>query len=372
MSDETIENERNLSAEETVEMEKTESAAAVSAEAPKKAKKKGKFGTAFSDLIHNFGKGGWVLFVTMILTFLVMVGTCLAVFFYSVHGEEKVMVPNVLGKNLVNALFDMQVKELYPKISLRFSDLPGDEGTILEQQPAGGSIVKAYQTVDLVVSRGVEIESMEDYVGKNIDEVQTRLKTLFSDDTTVEFAPVIYQKDSSSSAGTILAQYPEPGTYLSHVRVYFIVSTSNTSVTTIVPNIQGMSIQQVLAEMEKYPVVFNFSAVQSDSKDIQPTISSQEKAGASVDEFTTVNAQITLPAPDPESMTEYGLFKYTLPEYPFPVNVRLESSDSEGAVTKLVDFLHPGKEITIPYMVKKNSVLTLSVNGETITSQIIQ
>ena len=77
MSDETIENERNLSAEETVEMEKTESAAAVSAEAPKKAKKKGKFGTAFSDLIHNFGKGGWVLFVTMILTFLVMVGTCI-------------------------------------------------------------------------------------------------------------------------------------------------------------------------------------------------------------------------------------------------------------------------------------------------------
>ncbi len=361
MSDETIENEKNNFSEETVE----------SVDSAKKTKKKRQFGTAFSDLLKNFGKGGWVLFLTMLLTFLVMIAVCLGVFFYSVHGEEKVMVPNVMGKTLTNALFDMQVKELYPKISLRYSELPGDEGTILEQNPAPGSIVKAYRTINLVVSRGVEMDAMENFVGGNIDDVQTRLKTLFSDDPSIEFAPVIYQKDSSP-AGTILAQYPEPGTYLSHLKIYFIVSANNTNVSTIVPNIQGMSVQQVLAEMEKYPVLFDFTSVTSDSIETPATVTSQERAGDSVDEFTRVKAQFTLPAPDPEGATSYGLFTYTLPEYPYPVSVRLESSDIEGNVTKIVDFLHPGKDLTIPYMVKKNSVITLSVNGETLTSQIVQ
>lgn len=47
----------------------------------------------------------------------------------------------------------MQVKELYPKIQLRYSDVPGDKGMILEQNPVAGTIVKASRRIDLVVSR---------------------------------------------------------------------------------------------------------------------------------------------------------------------------------------------------------------------------
>ncbi|MBQ2529492.1 MAG: PASTA domain-containing protein [Treponema sp.] len=382
MSDETIETEKNegtfdseVRNESTLEnetiVEETSAAETSVAEKAVKPKKKGGFGTAFSDLIQNFGKGGWVLFVTMLLSFLIMVAVCLVVFFYSVHGEEKVMVPNVVGKSLTNALFDMQVKELYPKIALRYSDLPGDEGTILEQQPAGGSIVKAYRTIDLVVSRGVELETMPDYVGKGIDDVQLQLKTQFSDDPTIEFAPVIYQKNSAA-VGTILAQYPEPGTYLSHLKVFFIVSSGNDDIKTIVPDLKNMSVQQVLAQMEKYPILFDFTAVKSDSSETPATVTSQEKVGESVSEFSRVKVQITLPADNPDELTAYGVFTHTLPEYPFPVNVRLECSDSDGSITKIADLLHPGKELTIPYMVKKGSVLTLAVNGETVTSQVIQ
>lgn len=364
MSDETIENEKK-------DVAAVDSEVSVSETTEVKVKKSRKFGTSFSGLIENYGNGGWLLFATMILTLLIMVGTCLAVFFYSVHGEEKVMVPNVTGKTLTNALFDMQVKELYPKISLRYSDLPGDEGTILEQSPAAGSIVKAYRTINLIVSRGVAIDTMENFVGRNIDDVQLRLKTLFSDDSSVEFAPIIYQKHESA-AGTILAQYPEPDSPLNHAKIYFVVSTNNNVITTKIPNLSGMSVQQVLATMEKTPVLFDFTSVDSESSSTEATVTSQEKAGESVEEFTRVKAQFTFPAVDEEGQTAYGIFSYKLPDYPFPVNVTLESSDSEGNIIKLVDFLHPGNEITVPYMVSKNSVLTLYVHGEAVTSVVVQ
>ena len=58
--------------------------------------------------------------------------------------------------------------------------------------------------------------------------------------------------------------------------------------------------------------------------------------------------------------------------YPYPVNVRLEAADSSGNLTVLIDFAHPGGDISIPYMVKKNSVLTLFAMDKVITRQNAQ
>jgi hypothetical protein len=77
-----------------------------------------------------------------VAAFLIVVMAAVATFFATVKGPEQVLVPNVVGKQLEDALLEMQVKELYPKINLRYSDVPGDEGAILEQSPAAGAIVK--------------------------------------------------------------------------------------------------------------------------------------------------------------------------------------------------------------------------------------
>src|SRR5574344_2359479 len=131
-----------------------------------------KIKTSYSDYVDHLQNGGKSLVWTVILTFLVMVVVCLAVFFASVKGAEKVMVPNVIGKDLETALLEMQAKELYPKIQLKYSDIPGDEGTILDQNPDAGAIVKAYRRITLTVSRGVVLDQIEDYVGRKIDDVR--------------------------------------------------------------------------------------------------------------------------------------------------------------------------------------------------------
>ncbi|MBQ3800892.1 MAG: PASTA domain-containing protein, partial [Treponema sp.] len=124
-------------------------------------------------------RGGAPLFFTIILTLCVTVVACIAVFLVSLQGEEQVMVPDVVGKTLTTALLEMQQKELYAKIQLRYSD-EDDALTILEQSPAPGSIVKAYRRVTLTVSRGVEGSGIDDFVGKNIDSVLPELKKKYS------------------------------------------------------------------------------------------------------------------------------------------------------------------------------------------------
>ena len=81
----------------------------------------------------------------------------LSVFLMANKGRERVLVPNVEGKSLPRALLEMQEKELYPKLQLRYSDLQ-DSQVSLEQNQSWHN-VKAYRRVTLVVSRGVMVDN---------------------------------------------------------------------------------------------------------------------------------------------------------------------------------------------------------------------
>ena len=172
----------------------------------------------------NQNKKTFLLVVIVALVF--MFAICWITFFATVRGPEQVMVPNVEGKELTTALLELQVKELYPKIQLKYTDNPDDAGKILNQNPEGGSIVKAGRRVNLTVSRGVILDHVENYIGQNYDDVKINLQTMFTGSSRplIVLAEPSYKSDQSE-AGTILAQEPPEGTIISNpVTVKLIVS----------------------------------------------------------------------------------------------------------------------------------------------------
>ena len=200
MSDENINNNEDINIEENERVtEKTENIVGNndiqmenSEKKDKKTKNKAKkikekkphqFRISFSEGYEKLQSNIWMLIITCVSAFFIMFLVAILVFFKNVEGPEKVLVPNVVGKQLEDALLEMQAKELYPKINLRYSDVPGDEGAILEQSPKAGAIVKGYSRVSLVVSRGVVVDKVDDYVGMNIDDLQLKLQTLFAGQT---------------------------------------------------------------------------------------------------------------------------------------------------------------------------------------------
>jgi beta-lactam-binding protein with PASTA domain len=118
--------------------------------------------------------------IAVLISLVVLMGfSGVIAFFFTLRGEEQTLVPNVVDMELSAALVKLQEKELYPRVSLRFSSDPETRGRILEQEPLPGAIVKAGRRIALVVSRGAAQDKVGDYVGQTVDEVKIHLQTVF-------------------------------------------------------------------------------------------------------------------------------------------------------------------------------------------------
>lgn len=232
---------------------------------------------------------GRTLFFLCLTAILLMMAIMAIVFFVAVKGSEEV-------------LLEMQVKELYPKIQLRYSDVPGDKGMILEQNPVAGTIVKASRRIDLVVSRGPSYE-------------QTR-----------------------------------------------------------VPNLVGMTVQEILAQMSRSKIAFNFSArpaTQDETADGKAgTVVTQGASGEFIPNYGRLAAEFGFPTTLVNG-NSYGIFTLQLPAYPYALNMEVRAVTPNGTQTTLTSFSHPGGQLTVPYALPKNSQLILLVEGrETARAQV--
>lgn len=315
-------------------------------------------------LIQKIRENSRTVLLTGTCILLVTIAACVVAFSLSLKGSEQVMVPDVKGKDLAVAMLEMQAKELYPKIQLRYSDKTNDKGFILEQSPGPGAIVKAGRRINLVVSRGVIVDKVENFVGQNVDDVKIHLQALF----TSMAVPLVSIKDppsykfSASPAGTILEQDPLPDTPIaSPVEVKFIVSKGPENDKINVPELTGLSISEALIEMGKTEAVFDFTGRAPEGRESAGTVVSQMPAGGSlVNSYSRVDAVIALPVKSPDGRI-YGILTETLPVYPYPFKVRIDAVTPKGERYELVSMKHPGGKLTVPYAVPDGTVLALTI-----------
>ncbi len=293
---------------------------------------------------------------------LLMAFSGLVAFFLSLRGEERTLVPNVVEMDLAAALMKLQEKELYPRVSLRFSGDPSTRGTILEQDPQPGTIVKAGRRIALVVSRGAAQDKVGDYVGQTIDAVKLNLQAVFG--TTRQLItvrePAVYVYDKSP-AGTILEQTPPPNTDVTGpVQLVFVVSRGAEHTKVQVPDLMGLQLPEAVSRIEKSGIAFQFSLRPAEGRERPGTIVAQLPAAGSLED-PAAPVSIVFAAPAAVEGISVGLFSQDLPEYPYPLKVSLLLERLAGAPVSLITVDHPGKKFTMPYAVPKGSVLVLQV-----------
>ena len=317
----------------------------------------------FSDGFEKLQSNIPALITVVIATFILMILVCCAVFFTNIKGAEKVLVPNVVGKKWDEALIEMQIKELYPKINLRYSNVPGDEGLVLEQNPQPGAIVKGYSRINLVISRGIVVDAVGDYVGKNLADVQMSLQTLFAGQTTplITLATPSYIPDASD-AGTILEQDPPEGSKISEpVTVKLVVSRGPNYENTRRPYVIGQSINDLLQTIARTKIVFDINShIATDQEKPGTVVAQQEITEEYIPNYTRVSVEMALPQSG-SGDNAYGIFQIKLADYPFPVPMKLDAFTPEGTSYTIVNFNHPGGNLTIPYEVPSGTELVLTV-----------
>jgi len=303
-----------------------------------------------------------IAIVSLIALIVLMGLSGLVAFTLALRGTEQTLVPNVVDLELSTALVRLQEKELYPRVSLRFSGDPASRGRILEQDPLPGAIVKAGRRISLVVSRGAVQDKVGDYVGQNLDEVKIHLQAVFGSTRqliTVK-EPPLYVFDKSP-AGTILEQSPAANVELTGpTQLTFVVSRGPEKARVRVPDLVGLSLQDAALQIEKSGVAFQFTIRPAEGRERPGTVVAQLPVPGTLEDPTTpVSVVYTAPAPA-EGMVS-GLFSQELPEYPYPLRATLYAEPPAGARIPLISVDHSGRLFSMPYVLPKGSVLVLQV-----------
>ena len=336
-------------------------------------KKKPAVRVSFAESYEHFQKSIPAFLGICLCAFALMCFAAFAIFFMNVKGPEKVLVPNVEGKSLEDALLELQVKELYPKISLRYSDTPGDEGTILDQSPDAGAIVKGYSRVSLVVSRGVVVEKIDEYTGMNIEDLRMKLQTLFAGSTKplIILAEPEYKPDVSD-AGTILEQDPPAGTSISEpVTVQLVVSRGPNYENTKAPYLIGQSVNDLLQTITRSKLVFDITSHKAQNDEKPGTVVDQQSFDSEyVSNYTRVSLEMAMPQGEYNDNI-YGIYEEKVADYPYPVPMKIDAYPPEGNSYTLLSFNHPGGNVTVPYAVPKGTVLELTIVSKVVSKKTV-
>ena len=323
------------------------------------------------DAIEGYVANHLRLFISMAAGLLVFVGIiAVSIFFINVRGAEQTMVPDVQGRDLTAALLELQVKELYPRISLRFSQTSADKGLVLEQNPRPGTIVKAGRRIQLVVSQGIMINAVENFLGRDVEDVRMYLMTMFSSQgSSPGNAPVpqlitlkepfLYEY-SPEPAGTILQQQPEPGTTITGpTTLELVVSRGLENSLIRLPNFLGLGLEDALEQIGRTGIDFVFSLRSPQGAEKPAVIVEQDPAGDTLIPLNT-RVSITLSSPNQVRDNEvFGLFQYDMAKNPYPLLIRLESIHPGGERQRLLSVQYPGGLLSVPYRQPPGSVLVL-------------
>jgi eukaryotic-like serine/threonine-protein kinase len=291
-----------------------------------------------------------------------MAAAGLSAFVLSLRGAEQTMVPDLRSMELAQALVKLQEKELYPRVSLRFTDDPLERGKIVDQSPSPGAIVKAGRRISVTVSRGSVADKVENFVGQDVNEAKIHLQALFAGARPLLSIkePMVYVYDKAPK-DTILEQKPLPETEIAGpTQLELVVSRGPEKAQIRVPDLAGLSIDDVLLQVAKIDLVANFSMRPASKSERQGVVVAQTPAAGSMIQ-PTARVNITLTKPPAKEKTVAGIFSRDLPEYPYALKVSLDSLSPSGDRTPLLTVNHPGGLFTAPYVLPAGEVLELSV-----------
>ena len=323
------------------------------------------------DIADDISGNGKTIVITSLVMLIVFVAVSTLIFFISLKSAEQVMAPNVVGKDLPEALLDLQARELYPRIQLRYSQKADEKGLILEQDPSPGAIVKGGKRIELVVSQGTVIDTVQNYIGENIEDVQNRIRELFTSGSRqyLQIKQPYLTKYSAEPAGTILEQEPAAGTPIANnMELTFVVSKGTQAETTQVPNMAGADLKKIYQVMQRAAVTFAFTAGSTTGTDI--TVQQQNAAAQSeVPVFSPVTLTVSLPESTNGMVS--GILKTTLAEFPYPFTVSLYAAYPNEDKDLLTSFRHQGGACSVPYTVPEGTQLSLEVLNKEVYTETV-
>ena len=243
--------------------------------------------------------------------------------------EKMIVVENVCGKTKEEAQQTLEAQGLYMfEVAQQKSDQPA--GTVLEQDPAGGSQALEGSTVNVIVAGDQNVDYTDDNKDSEEEKVVVPNVNGYLEKDAVNALnnaglKVVknYQYSDRVDAGKVISQTPAGGSSVdSGTTVTIVVSQGQKSVT--VPSVLGASKDKASSKLTGAGLKVNVKEAYSDSVAAGKVISQSIASGKTVPAGTTVTITISM---GPEEVSYSFSKTYAAPEGAVSASYTLTGND---------------------------------------------
>jgi len=260
-----------------------------------------------------------------------------------VHRKRKVVVPDLTGKPLKQAIKVLQEKGLYIKIvgSKHNEKVPPD--SVISQEPLPGEIVRRERAISIILSEGGELVYVPDLKNLSMGEAEILLKR-----SSLILGEVSKVFSSEFKKGRIISQEPEAGEVVKKGEIVNIIVSKGPSTilgTVIMPKLVGKNIT------EAKNILFDMGIEISDIKKVvnnkvpEGTILKQNpQPGEVIDESTDISLIISEKR-EIEELFHKEVFYFEIPQGPNERRLKVVKEDLNGKEVIISSLEKPGTKI---------------------------
>ncbi|WP_319526045.1 PASTA domain-containing protein [uncultured Desulfosarcina sp.] len=287
-----------------------------------------------------------------------------------VKGEEPVVVPDLVGKDVLYSLEILSDLGLNTRVRGTVYHEQVPKNHVIDQDPEPGASIKRGRDVKIRVSRGPERIVMPNLTGLSLQ--QSRILLTENGLCQGSLATVT---DSRMNKGQVMAQHPLPGATVARDGCAdLLISSGPRSFSFPMPDLSGQLFEKTLRRLE---------ALQLDVGDsrntfrpgspletvVEQTPSPGYRVAAGIRADLTVNRrQTTSPNGNREPSNGFKLFRYTLENGFLNKRVTVTVDRPQGPIHLFDDFVSPGQEIWLLIPKSDTSSVQVYVDGQLMKS----
>jgi serine/threonine protein kinase len=171
----------------------------------------------------------------------------------------EVVVPNLIGKDLVEARELLKQQNLKIKVINQLYNSDYSINKIISQTPPAGRRKKVETEIEVIVSKGPTLVKVPDLYGKKKVEADLALE-----EVGLKLGEVVKTYQADAPDGTVIKQMPEVNTQIEKgASVSVTINTQETGNMINVPNFIGRPLEEVRAELGTLGLIYNGATNQS-------------------------------------------------------------------------------------------------------------
>ena len=293
-------------------------------------------------------------------------------FVLMMKSNPKVQVPNLIEKDIIDAVKDLQTLKLTPIIYEKYSG-KFSKYKIISQSPKPGSIVKIHREIKILVSKGNTIKKMPNFQGQNIYEAKN---ILFSQLSTLNITPnivILRQYSTNFEKDLIIKQKPKQEQIIDFSKdIIFVVSKGIYTNILTVENYKLKDYKDVINKLKLAGINVIIKAKISNNPKYIGKIFSQSvkignslKKGNQIEFIVGIRKETGLSYKNRELLRIYSIFVDKNPKNELKSRrIKIVVHDETGKGTEFNEEVEPNNYIEIPYATIGKGYIDIFIDGK--------